>query len=115
MEIKLPSGATAKLRDPKTLKVKDRKNIIRSSEKYEGEMSRALALGDAIIACMVEEWSFDLIPPSVKVESLDELEPADYDTLQDAVKDIQQYLFPTLTKTDEAEKNPKATTANSKG
>ena len=115
MELTLPSGATVTLKDPKTLKVKDRKRIIRSSEEFEGEMSRALALGDAIIACMIEDWSFKLIIPSVKIESLDELDPADYDTIQEACKDIQKYLFPSLTKTEENDKDPKATTANSKG
>lgn len=113
MAITLPSGATVTLKDPATLKVKDRKRIIKASEAFEGEMSRALALGDAVIACMVEDWSFNLIIPSVKIDSLDELTPEDYDSLQEACKDVQKFLFPSLAKNDENDKDPKAITENS--
>lgn len=113
MKISLPSGASVTLKDPKTLKVKHRKAIITASEAYEGQLSRAYALGDALIACMVEEWSFDLLIPSVQIQSLDELTPEDYDTLQEACKDVQKYLFPSLSKNDENDNDPKATTANS--
>ena len=112
-EITLPSGATVTLKDPSELRVKDRKRIIKSSDGDEGQMSKALALGDAVIATMVKDWSFDLIIPSVKVESLDELTPADYDALQEACQDAQQFLFPSLGKTDANEADPTATTANS--
>ena len=111
--ITLPSGATVTLKDPSELRVKDRKRIIKSSESSEGDMSRALALGDAVIATMVKDWSFDLIIPSVKVDSLDELIPSDYDALQEACQDAQKFLFPSLAKTDENDADPKATTANS--
>lgn len=113
--IKLPSGATATLRDPKTLKVKDRKRVLKASEVEGGELSKALALSDALIAMLVEEWSFDLIIPSVKLDSLDELEMGDYDALVEMSKEAQEVLFPSLAKTDENEKNPKATSADSNG
>jgi hypothetical protein len=112
-EVKLPSGATVKLKDPSTLRVKDRKRVIRASESTEGELSKALALGDALIAMLIEEWSFDLIPPSIKIESLDELTMADYDALVEHTKDAQKYLFPSLGDSAENDKDPKAITANS--
>ena len=114
-KITLPSGATATLKDPSTLRVKDRKSVIRASEKGEGDLSKALALGDALIAMLIEEWSFDLIIPSIAIESLDELTMADYDALVEHSKDAQTYLFPTLANTVENEANPKAITENSKG
>lgn len=113
--VTLPSGATAKLKDPKTLKVKDRKKVLRTSEVEGGDLSKAMALSDALIAMLVEEWSFDLLIPAVKIESLDELDMADYDALVEHTKEAQEALFPSLAKTDENEKNPKATTADSNG
>ena len=59
-QIKLPSGATATLKDPKTLKVKDRKRVLRTSEVDGGDLSKAMALSDSLIAMLVEDWSFDL-------------------------------------------------------
>jgi hypothetical protein len=72
-KITLPSGATVTLKDPQNLRVKDRKRVLKSAETEGGDLSRALALGDALVAMLVESWSFDLLPPSVKMESLDEL------------------------------------------
>lgn len=112
-EVKLPSGATVTLKDPSTLRVKDRKKVIKASDSTEGELSRALVLGDALIAMLVESWSFDLVPPSIKLESLDELEIPDYDALVEATKEAQTALFPTVAKTIENEKDPKADTASS--
>lgn len=111
--IKLPSGATATLKDPKTLKVKDRKRVLKASEVEGGELSKAIALSDALIAMLIEEWSLDLIIPAIKLDSLDELEMADYDALVEMTKEAQEVLFPSLAKTDENEANPKATTADS--
>ena len=112
-EVKLPSGATVVLKDPSLLRVKDRKNVIKASDSAEGELSKALVLGDALIAMLVESWSFDLVPPSIKLESLDELEIPDYDALVEATQEAQSKLFPSLSKTIENEKNPKADTASS--
>lgn len=105
-KITLPSGATALLRDPKTLKVKDRKRIVKAADNAEGgDLSKAMALVDEMIATLVVEWSFDLIIPSVKIASLDELEPADYDTLTAEARKAQSFLYPSLTDSDEAAKD----------
>jgi hypothetical protein len=111
-EIKLPSGATVVLKDPALLRVRDRKNLIKASDSVEGELSRALVLGDALIAMLVESWSFDLVPPAIKLDSLDELEIPDYDALVEATKDAQSKLFPSVGNSVENEKNPKADSAN---
>jgi hypothetical protein len=112
-QVKLPSGASVTLKDPSLLRVKDRKRVMKASDAAEGDLSRALQLGDALIAMLVEEWSYDLIIPSVKIDSLDELEIADYDALVEATKEAQDALFPTLVKNDKNEANPKADTTNS--
>jgi hypothetical protein len=110
--IKLPSGNTVSLKDTSALKVGDRKKVIKATDKQEGDLSKAMALGDALIAMMIEEWSFDLILPSVRLESLDELSMADYDALTKATEGAQNSLFPSLSNTPANEADPKAPTAN---
>lgn len=112
-KVTLPSGATVTLKDPTMLRVKDRKKVLRSAEVEGGDLSKALALGDALISMLIEDWSFDLIIPSVKTETLDELTMADYDALVEHTKEAQKYLFPSIAETEENEKDPKADTANS--
>lgn len=111
-KVTLPSGATVTLKDASLLRVKDRKRVLKSSEVEGGDLTRALALGDALIAMLVEDWSYDLIIPSVKLDSLDELTMQDYDALVDETKDAQAFLFPTLGETDKNALDPKVTTAN---
>jgi len=112
-EIALPSGAKVKLKDPSLLRVRDRKNVMRAGDKEAGELSKAFALGDAVVAMLVEEWSFDLIIPSIRIESLDELEIKDYDALVEATQEAQKALFPSLTKNEANEADPKADTGSS--
>ena len=112
-KVTLPSGATVTLKDPQNLRVKDRKRVLKSAEIEGGDLSRALALGYALIAMLVEDWSFDLIIPAIKIDNLDELEMKDYDALVEETKDAQKFLFPNLADTDENEADPKAPTANS--
>ena len=110
--ITLPSGNTVTLYDPKGLKVKDRKKIFETADGLEGIM-QTMAITDGIIACLIKEWSFVFIPPSVRLESRGELSIVDYDTLVEAASEAQDALFPTLNKTLENEANPKVDTANS--
>lgn len=115
-KIKLPSGASVTLKDPKGFKVKDRKKVMQIADETKGgDLTKAMALADALIALLIEEWSFDLMPPSIKLESLGELDMLDYDYLVEQTKDAQKYLFPNLAETPETEADPKAPTANSKG
>ena len=110
--IKLPSGATVTLTNPAELKVKDRTKIFAYADTVEGVM-QTIALTNGVIACLVKEWSYDLLPPSVKMDSLGELPIADYDALVQATAEGQTYLFPSLAQTLENEADPKADTANS--
>ena len=112
-KITLPSGATVTLKDPASLRVKDRKRVLKTADVEGGDLTRALALGDALIAMLIEDWSLDLLIPALKIDNLDELEMADYDALVDATKDAQKFLFPSLGETVENEKDPKAPTDNS--
>jgi hypothetical protein len=112
--ITLPSGATVKIRDAESLLIKDRNKVLSLANDEQGVM-QTIALQDGLMAVMVIEWSFDLIPPSVRLASLGELKPSDYDALADAVVHAQDYLFPTIAPTEENEANPKASTANSEG
>lgn len=112
-KLTLPSGASVTFRDPKTLRVKDRRRLMTTVDQVEGDLAKALALSDALISMLVEDWSFDLIIPSAKMESLDELEMADYDFLVEETKEAQKYLYPNLKETEETVKDPKASTANS--
>lgn len=109
--ITLPSGATVELRDPATLLKKDRDKVLSIANEQEGAM-QAVAILDGIIAVAVSNWSYDLIPPSIKFASLGELTPKDYQALIDATAEYQEYLFPTLTATKESEADPKADSAN---
>lgn len=112
-KITVPSGATVTFRDPQELKIKDRKKIIKASENAEGQLSQATALSDAIASIMIEEWSFDLIIPSVMPSSLDELSPKDYDAIVNAVADATNYLFPKLADTEENAKDADSPLPNS--
>jgi hypothetical protein len=80
--INLPSGNTATIKDPRSLKQKDRKRTIVETNGG-ATLASGMAMMDNLIAVLVEEWSFDLIIPSIKIESLDELATADYDALQE--------------------------------
>ena len=110
-EVTLPSGATVKLRDPATLLMKDRNKIMEFAGKADNDVMQAIAIANGMIAVSVIEWSFDLIPPSIRLASLDELTPTDYDFLVAQVDEVANYLFPNLTA--EGKDDPKASTANS--
>ena len=54
---------------------------------------------------MISEWSFDLLPPSVRLESLDDLEIPDYDKLAELIQDVTKILYPRLSETEETKKD----------
>jgi hypothetical protein len=106
-KIQLPSGGWASLRDPNTLRVKDRNKVLRHAGKEEGLM-QALSILDGLIALLVDEWSFEMPIPSIKIQSLGELTLADYDTLSEEAQKAQETLFPKLNQTEETEKDPES-------
>ena len=105
-EIKLPvSGAKVVLRDPKSLKQKDRKKIYANTQGVNEGIMTALSLTDGILAIMIDSWELDLPLPAIKITSLDELDIADYDFLTDLSKDFQKAIFPSLADTPENAKD----------
>ena len=112
--ITLPSCNTVTLRDPSTLRVKDRKKVIGAASNQEG-LLQALSMVDGLIAVLVESWSFDLIIPSVHIASLDELTMPDYDAIAAEVNAVQSTIFPDFTKSEANEKNPDSPLDGSNG
>jgi len=110
--ITVPSGNTVTLRDPSTLRVKDRKKVLAAANNQEGFL-QAMSMVDGLMAVLIESWSFDLIIPSVHLLSLDELTMADYDAIAAEVSKAQDTLFPALSQTPESEANPDSPFANS--
>lgn len=101
-KVDLPSGGWAIFRDPNTLKVKDRKKVFKAAANDEGLM-QALSLVDGLLSILIKEWSFDMPIPSVKLNVLDELSMADYDTLSEAAGETQSILFPNTSKNEQSE------------
>lgn len=114
--IKLPkSGAEVVLKDPEELRVKDRTKVYENASLREGEgIMQALSFADGLIAIMVESWTLDLVPPAIKISSLQELQMADYDFLVEQTKGAQEALFPKLADTEENAKNPDSPFGDSK-
>lgn len=110
--VKLPSGNTVTLKDPKTLRVKDRKKVLKNASGQEGIM-QALSIVDGLIAILIKEWTFEFPPPSVKLSSLDELEMPDYDVLAEEAGKAQEILFPNINKTEKSEADEDSPFGNS--
>lgn len=108
--IELPSGATAVLKDPRTLLVKDR-NLVLECADHETKLAMATGMQAGLVAVMVESWSFDLIPPSVSIKSIEMLTPADYEVLVEACMPAQKALFPSIQVAEDAN-DPKVIFAN---
>jgi hypothetical protein len=110
--IKLPSGASVTLKDPSTLRVKDRNKVMLAGDQATSDFAKGIAFNEALLAIIIEEWDLDLLIPSVKVDSLGELSPADYDKLVEVAGDYTKALFPSLSKSETSEADPKASTDN---
>ena len=110
-KVELPSGGWAIFKDASTLRVKDRKKVLRNASAEEGLM-QALSIVDGLIAILVEEWSFDMLIPSLKINTLEELTMADYDVLAEEAGKAQKMLFPSLAKTEETEADPESPFGN---
>lgn len=104
-KLTLPSGATVTLNDPKTLRVKDRKKVLKHANNDEGLM-QALSIVDGLIALLVKEWSFEFPIPAIRIQVLEELEIPDYDALAEEAGKAQKILFPAVSKTDASEADP---------
>ena len=103
--ITLPSGNTVVLRDPSTLRVKDRKKVVAAANNQEG-LLQAMSMTDGLIAVLVESWSFDLIIPSIHIASLDELTMPDYDAIALEASKAQSMIFTDFSETPANLNNP---------
>jgi len=110
-EITLPSGATVTIKDARMLLVRDRNKVLECAGEQEGVM-QAVGMQNGLIAVMVENWSFDLIPPNVRLDSIEELTPLDYEALLEHALPAQTALFPGLAATETNVSDPKVSTAN---
>lgn len=112
----LPSGNTVTLRDPKSIRQKDRKKLYEASNDLTGQLA-AIAMTEAVISIAVESWSFqNLSLPNFNIDVLGELEPVDYDALAEKATEFIPVLFPATakaegTKTGDASPFPAASTA----
>lgn len=90
--ITLPSGASVVIRDPKTLKAKDRKRVYQLANEDTG-IVQAVTMLEAIISVIVESWTLELILPSIRFQSIGELSLNDYDRLVEEATEAQKVLF----------------------
>ena len=58
-KISLPSGATVTLKDASELKVKDRNRIMIAGDEGS-QAQKGIAIGNALLAAIIEDWSLDL-------------------------------------------------------
>jgi len=111
-KISLPSGATVTVKDSTELKVKDRNRIMRAGDK-DTDAEKGIAIGNALLAAIIEDWSYDLLIPSVKEDSIEELPIPDYVVLMKETDTLTKELFPDLKDTDENRSNPDSPLENS--
>jgi hypothetical protein len=111
--INLPSGATVTLRDPRTIKSGERDKALRGLNlSDDNQLDTIFDLTWRVASVLIESWSFDLIPPSIKIESLDELTLEDADVLREEIVPFIEKLIPKFTRTEQAAADPKAPTDN---
>jgi len=103
MEIKTPSGQSVTLKEADQLTHGDRKAIM--SIDQSGNVPRGFVLTDNLLANVIVDWSYDLLLPSVKIESLDKLSPADVDAIAEAAQPLVEALMPTR-KVDDPKVSP---------
>jgi hypothetical protein len=102
----LPSGASAEMRDPGSLKAKHRKQMMRAIKDGDRLGGTLVDAVDGIIAILVVDWDVcdpetgEQLPlPSVSLDSLDEIADADYEALcaDPSVKTLSQRIFKART------------------
>jgi hypothetical protein len=76
---------------------------------------QALNMVDGILACLIEDWSFEFPIPAIKLAALEELTMADYDCMAEQAEGAQKILFPKLAETEESLEDPDSPFAVSKG
>ena len=112
--IKLPSGNTVTIKEATEYSLKDRKFVLKDLKTDDlDNVSNMMDVLEKVIVVSVTDWSFDLIPPHVKQDSLDTLSLADSDTLFKFAKDVLPDLMPQLDDKGDGEVDPKVITPDS--
>jgi hypothetical protein len=109
-KVALPSGGWARLADPRTLRTKHQKAIMRAASvvrQDKGDLESGWASSETLMRYLVTEWSLpyrpdpaddgtarDWLLPSEDVSILEELTPGDYKALLDALEPARKVLFP---------------------
>lgn len=97
MRVELTNSNWVEIRDPDTLKTRDRNAILGGLDDVEGgKITMGLAVLAGLKVAMIEEWSFDLPLPSADPGALDELRIADTQLIEDALGEVAQELFPNF-------------------
>jgi hypothetical protein len=108
-EIKTPSGQTVTLKDADQVTHGDRKRLMAVADNLS-KAEQGFALMDNLLTLAITDWSYDLVIPSVKRESLDKLTPADYDAISEGTKPLMDAITPKTAADDEGSADPKAPT-----
>ncbi|TCO57120.1 hypothetical protein [Actinocrispum wychmicini] len=109
-KVTLPSGGWARLADPRTLRTKHQKAIMRAgnaARNDKGDLEYGWATTETLMKYLVTEWNLpyradpaddgtarDWVLPSQDMSILDELTPGDYRALLDALEPARKVLFP---------------------
>ncbi len=106
--VDLPSGGWAQLRDPKTLRAKDKKRALSNIKDHEKVIAAGFDVTEGLLAMLVDAWEIPYLPnaplPRDEIGILGELEIPDSDALMAAARPAQQLLFPQPSTVDGADK-----------
>ena len=112
--VKLPSNNTATWKDADSYTLKDRKFVLRGLKQEDlNDLTNILDVLERIAVVSITEWSFELIPPNIRPESLDQLSLTDIDALMRESRVRLPKLMPDLIEPEDGEvADPKADTPN---
>ncbi len=108
--VSLPSGGWAQLRDPRTLRAKDKKRALSNIKDHERLIAAGFDVAEGLIAMLVIAWQIPYLPnaplPSEEISILGELEIPDSDKLTEAIEPARRLLFPdTSSSVDDADQS----------
>lgn len=95
MRVELTDGNWADFRDDlDRVTNRERRSLMKAFDSVEGDVSRGMAVTDALLALLITNWSFDNLPlPMHNVDVLGDLLAPDYDLLEHAASPLQEKLF----------------------
>jgi len=104
MKVSLTGGEWVELREPTAVRNRDRRLAVMFMEQAPEGVARGYANGYAVVALLVEEWSFTSPVPSlvpeglgvkaVNMDSLDDLTPTQFDEIARAAQPARDAIFP---------------------